>query len=459
MGTFWQKEQFKFIFKFSDINNQLEDYTVSTDQRLNSSAFVPEVDFDFVSSQSSPSVLFTMQASSNQLTIYDVDGQLNPNNQSSPYYSLLGAGIKVLAYIAAYQPDIEDYTWESYGVWFTSNWRAGMDNGAITAVTVGCDDILSEISSISVTNTEYSGSTAREALIKCLTVAGLESTDYTIDSSLDLNFVYTKLKDNVASTINDILTLAMGYCTVKHNGKIEFMHIQQISATAEEYEVGSILSALTLNISSSLNYGKVKVNYPNGSNSNLIKVLHDYSTIISNGTNNISIDLPEGLRSIEALRVKLSGCVDNEQITDISYILAGAKLNITIAASLTSSRTAIIDVYATTPASTAYNEVVVSLTDVVSANSYIYEYKADYATTANEAQAIANNLKDVLTVMRTQISCGTSMLSPYINVGDTLIIDGVSDEYDGSYEIISFSIRCGSTYNTAIKLLKYSEEE
>lgn len=460
MSTLWNKEQFKFVIKFSEAYEELDDYVVSTDARVSTLCLVSDLDFDFASSQSSASTLFTLQASSGSLTIFDYDGLLNPLNGLSPYFGYMTPGLHILAYIADYVEEIEDYVWEDYGEWFVSDWQGGMENGGITAVTIGIDDILSEISPVSLDDVEYNGVTAEDALIAALTAAGIDEDKFEIDSSLDLNFSYTSLLTNVAMTINDILTLSIGYCTVGHDGVIRFMSLTAAAAQAEEHNVGNNLGALASAFSSGLNYNKIIVRYPNGSNSQLVRAIHDYATVVGNGDTNVKLDLPAGVLSIEALRTILKNCADEDKLNDVAYVKAGDTLNITINADIAedTTRDCIIDVYVTTPTSSAYNEHVIDIDSVASNNSYSYIYEAPYTTTESAAESIANALVDIIRRMRNQVSCGTSLLSPRINVGDTLIIEDVSDEYDGHYAIVSLSITMGSTYNTSIKLLKYEEE-
>lgn len=458
MGTFWNREQFKFVLKFSEADNSLTDYTTYTDSRLSTTSLVVESDFDFNSSQSSPSTLFTLQASDCRLSVFDYDGLLNPLNTDSAYYGYMCPGLKIEAYVADYVDDITEYSWRDYGVWYVSSWKGGMENGGITAVDICCEDLLSEISSLDLTETEYNGVTANDALVACLTAAGLTSSDYSIDSALDLTFAYTKLQDNLARTINDILALSMGYATIKHNGKILFMNIQQASSSADEYEVGAQLGALSSAIASGVNYSKVIVQYPNGSNSKLVQVLRDHSAVATDGTNIIKLELPTGILSIEAVRTILRGCADSDVINDVSYVLSGTTLTLTVDVTVAEQRELYIDVYCTTPTDTSYNEEVVNIDAIASNNSYSYVYTANYTTDATEAATIANNLKAVLTAMRNQVSCGTCLLAPEINVGDKIIIEGVSDEYDGEYALVSYSVNMGASYNTTIKLLKYAQE-
>ena len=357
MGNLWQKEVFKFILKFSELNNELDDYVVSVDQRISDiGSVVVGLNFDFKSSLSSPSVLFTLQPSDNQLTIYDTAGLLNPLNTSSPYYGYMCQGLKVLAYISPYEEDAEDYVWSVYGVWYVSHWKGGMQNGAVTAVTISCEELLSEIAAFNLTNTEYSGSTAAQALTAILTAAGLASTDYVVDSNLDLDFPYTQLGQNVAQTINDILTLARGYCTIKHNGTITFTSLAQAASYAETYNVGNTLGALTQSMTTAVNYSRVVVKYSNGSNSQLVKAISNSATVVQNGTNTIKLVVPKGTLSIEAVRVKLSGCTGNDSLDSISYVLSGNELTVIISTTLQTYRTAHIDVYATSPTSEATNE-------------------------------------------------------------------------------------------------------
>lgn len=459
MGAFWNKEQFKFIIKFSEANESLTDYIVSTDERINSNALVSALDFDFSSSQSNTSSLFTLQASENSLTIFDYIGQLNPLNVLSKYYGYMTPGLHVLAYIADYVENVEDYNWRPYGNWFVSSWNGGMENGTVTEVTINCDDIISEISPVSLVDTEYNGIKALDALKAALQAAELTESDYTIDTALDLSFSYTQLQNTVAMTINDILTLSRGYCAVNHNGTLKFMSLTRQEELADTYEVGNTIGALASSIASGINYNKVTVRYPNGSNSQLLRAIHEQSMNITNGDTTAKLDLPSGILSIEAVRTILKGCTEEEKITDIKYIKSGDSISITVSADITvgKQRECLLDVYVATPTSSSYNEYTANIDAIASANSYTYVYEAPYTTTEENAKAIGDELALLLKRMRAQVSCGTCMLSPNINIGDTIVISDVSEEYDGNYALVSYSITIGSTYNTTVKLLKYEE--
>ena len=459
MNASRQNEIFKFVFKFSELDDNLTDYEVSIDDRINvNNAVVTEATFDFRSSLSSTSALFTVQSSSNSISILDYDGHLNPLNTQSPYYGYMCQGLKVLAYVGDYAANVEDYIWSEYGTWYVAHWKGGMNLGGVTAVTIDCDDLLSEISAFDLSNTEYSGSTAAQAMTAVLTAVGLTSSDYTIDSNLDLTFQYTKLKLTAAQTLNDILTLARGYCTIKHNGKITFTSLGQVASYADTYHLDQEPGPLTQTMTTAVNYNRIIVKYPNGSNSQLAKIISNSAASISDGSNEIKLTLPKGVLSIEAVRIKLSGCADNDKLNDISYILSGEELTVTVSATLQSAKMGYIDVYITTPTSEATNEVSASLDGISSNASYAYEYNARFVTDKEEAQDIANSLAEAFKHMRILVSCGTSMLSPHINVGDTIEISGISDEYDGVYALVSFGIDMNESYNTSIKLLKYSEE-
>lgn len=460
MGAFWNREQFKFIIKFSDASESLTDYVVSTDGRINSNALVSALEFDFSSSQSSTSSLFTLQASENSLSIFDYAGHLNPLNVLSPYYGYMTPGIHVLAYIADYVENVEDYDWKSYGKWFVSSWHGGMENGAVTEVTINCDDIISEISPVLLTDTEYNGITALEALKAALQAAEVEESEYTIDTTLDLSFSYTQLQRTVAMTLNDILTLSRGYCTVNHNGTLRFMSLTSQEELVDTYEVGSTIGALASSIASGLNYNKVTVRYPSGSNSQLLRAIREQSINISNGENTTKLDLPSGVLSIEAVRTIVKDCIEDEKITDVKYVKSGDIISITVSADITNGqqRECLLDIYVSTPTSSAYKEYTANIDTIASANSYTYTYEAPYTTTEADAKEIGDALAVLLRRMRAQISCGTCMLSPNINVGDTIVISGVSEEYDGNYALVSYSITMGSTYNTTVKLLKYEED-
>lgn len=459
MDAFWNHEQFKFILKFSEVNDQLEDYIICTDQRVTPTSIVVGVDFDFKSSQSSTSTLFTMQPSDNAITVMDEEGQLNPLNTNSDYYGYMCQGLKILAYVADYVDDEDDYDWQSYGTWYVSHWTGGMENGGRVAVTIGCDDLLSEIAAFDLSNTEYSGATAANALETCMTAVGLTSADYSVDSNLDLTFSFTQLNATVGMTISDILTLSRGYCTIGHDDKIKFMSLSTAASTANSYEMGPELGALSQNMASGVNYSKVIVRYPSGTNTQLFAALRDQYATVNNGTTVVKFTMPSGIRSIEALRTVLKGCADGDSLTDVSYVLSGTTIEITVTAVVAEPRNCLFDIYATAPSSETYNETTVSLDGISSNSSYAYVYDARYTTDVSEAEAIAESLAAVVKSMRAMVSCGTSMLSPAVTVGDTIEIVGVSDEYDGTYALVSFSIEMqDASYNTRIKLLKYEEE-
>ena len=460
MGTFYDLEQFKFVLKFSEVDDQLEDYIVGTDARISANnACVVESDFGFRSSLSSPSVMFILQPSDCSLAILDESGQLNPLNINSDYYGYMCQGLKILAYVGKYVDDVEDYNWSAYGTWYVASWTSGMEHGGITAVNISCDDLLSEIAAFDLSSTEYSGATAAQALETSLTAAGLSTSDYVIDSSLDLTFSYTKLKETVAQTINDILTLARGYCSISHDAKLTFRNITQAASSATTHDIGTFIGALQQSMTTAVNYSKVTVRYPSGTNTQLFAALRDQYATVNSGTTVVKFTMPSGIRSIEALRTVLKGCTDSDSLTDVSYVLSGNTIEITVTAAVSEPRNCLFDIYATAPSSETYNEVSVDIDGIASNSSYSYVYEASYTTSAEEAEDIAESLAAMIKSMRAMIACKTSAFAPTLNVGDTINISGVSDEFDGNYAIVSLDINMSNgAYNTSVKLMKYEEE-
>lgn len=464
MNTLWNNEQFKFILKFSEIDDELDDLILSTDYNVSPTAFVNEQPgFSFESSQASVNRLFSLSDSLLNLKVTDTEALLNKNNTTSPYFGHLVPGIKLEAYIAddlAAGETYVDYDWQSYGTWFVTSIENSVSLGDNTTVKISAKDIISEIGALKTDTLQYSGSTGQQALVTVLTAAGLTNADYVIDSSLDLSFAYTKLKDTLATTINDILRASCGYCTILHNGKLLFASVFNIHALGQIYTLDAgTVGDISLPMHESMNYGRVEVKYASGSDSKYFKAIGDYASKISTGSTTINVEMPTGLLSIEALRIVIKGCADGDLINDVSYVLSGNILAITVSATLEANRDILVDIYASVPSSAAMNTETYNIDAAASNNSYAYVYETTHITSQQEAETLAEQLGDVIRMMRTQLICSTSMLSPYINVGDTITITN-SDiaDYNGDYMITSLDIDTGASYNTSFTLLKYSEE-
>ncbi len=450
--TYWKGEPLKLVIKF-DSNNL---YTVYSDKSYdgNTNNFIKEVNFNLSEGNSNVNPLGIAVSNSVSLKLYDENDYLSPANIESPYYGKVVNGVELDLFIS-----YDGTSWEPYGTYYATAWSGGFEEGWHGLVNVYADDKLNTIGNMDLPELPaYANVEAGDLISNVMAGIGISIYEYTIDPSINRSMMFGIVAGNkVRDFLNNICQLLLARVIIDRQNIIRFVPALRVYDQGNELDIDSNYTGVLVNKNNNnIDYNKVIVKYLEGGSISRGNLFRDNSHTLSVGSNVITdITFSHRALSIEQIKVLFDKNSYNSNIESVSYrgYQNGIQLNIDVTGedilecNLLGEGLLI---------STTDKYIVLDIDNTTIVGGRAYEFDTKQMMSSSNAQSIANDLRNYISIISRNIIMSGTALTPKLYIGDKVIISNTDTLYDGTYKIVGMNIVFSENYSMDITMIRVS---
>ena len=387
-----------------------------------------------------------------EVTVFDINNNLDMMNKQSPYYSYMRKGVKLVAEIS-YDDGV---TFNNYGTFYVTEWVNSYYDGLQDVVTINSSDRLNYILNSDMPKLSmYSGTTISSLLTETLYKLGIDKNKIKIDKSLNYNLDYG-VSDNekVGYFLNDVCQAMCAVMIINDDNDV--LVVPAISGYGSEYNLDSkyIISKSSSNNVNNI-YNKVKLRYYKNVGSgfgDILTVNEKLDREINSFHNLLFSD-----KALDITEIKVdaddASVLDNIDIIDFSGYQNGIDIDINNKSGSDCDVTInVIGRYIKTSECYVYSDIeYTDNTQVIS-----YELTNEYVQTEADAQRLANDIAKYIELMDTKIIIDT-IYTPKLTCGDVLIFNDEDLGLVGRYKVIECYTSHGDEYTNQLTLISLKD--
>lgn len=385
-----------------------------------------------------------ISSSNISMTLYDITGILNINNEDSPYYGYMRNGVQVNLRLSTGSAGAGPF-----GTYYVDNWNNTLSDTTGKLVEISAQDKLQYLGNKEIPNLPvYSGIRADQLISNVLEAVGFKYGEYIIDESLNMEIKYgitvgTKVRDflneicqvllaRVNMDVNGILRITSAFGTSDTVWQLDDVDIQQVSFRHNDSNI----------------YNKVRVNYRQPGEGTLSQLIEISGIDLNPGLNEFK-GLKFNNKSLGIDQIYIESPIKIESNTDINDSIeivywnayqGGMDISINNNSSVKIPKCNIVVEGTIIDGPNSISEADVEGADIKIAN--VLELYNENIQNANDANIIASNLSNYIKSTNKVIDI-ESGLTPYAVCGDQLQVNSPYTELNGVYKIISTSTNFG----------------
>lgn len=441
-NKFWACEKLKAVITFD------EDLVYTVYNYEYNDCILISADLDLAEGNSNVNPLGVNESNSLSLNIMDKLNRLSPGNSSSPYYSHIKNGVKVELFIS-----YDGVNYEPYGVWYTTSWSCGFSDGFNDVACINCEDILNTIGNIDMPNIDISNNIlACDLITKVFAAIGLNSSQYSLDRSLDRMVSYGAKCDKVRDFLNNMCQLMLGRFIVDRSGIIKLVSLLGFTSGHNEIRLNdSDLGAINNKNTSVVDYNEIKVYYLS-TNSVVSGQIYKGSHTLIPGLNTLSdITFSHNVVSIDCVNINTDAGIGG-----IVYNAYSNGMQLSISNLEETNMESDIEIYGhyIESVSSSVSSVIETGTNI---GGRVFEFDSNQLMTSENAAILMNNLKNSIVQLSRKYSIKGIPYTPKLYVGDKVVINNTNTMYDGTYKIIEMSISFNESYDVNMTLIRVVE--
>lgn len=390
------------------------------------------------------------------LSIFDINNSLINSNTNSEFFGYMRNGVKVELQIE----DTDNNCYVPYGVYYVSSWSTAFSNGLTDTAEISACDKLQYLGNKDIPKLPvYSGLTLDKMLKVVFNSLGITDEEYIIDERLNTKIVFgVTVGEKVREFLNSVAQALIAHITVDRRGIIRI--VPALKSYGKTYTIldKDICGDIKSEHNESNMYNSVKVTYNKLSEDKQGELISINDIELVKGINKlVGIRLNNKALDIENIYIDTPYNDTQGNIVEVTGITWSAYqdgIDITCYCNTEVSDCS-ISVFGKVLSETEYNELV-NIEDT----GYKYDNTLEVVTTVvqdrDTANKLANNVAEYLKHSDKRLLLDT-MLTPLAEVGDTIIINSIQDEFNGNYKLIESDTDNSSTYQRRITLIKISD--
>lgn len=504
MSNSWTNEPIKITLTFDkkDSNGNYLQYIVyhglGSDDEDN---YATELSIDENEANTTGNPLGVMTANTCNVSIFDKNNYLAPNNTNSPYYGYMRNGVKI-------ELDISydgGTTYEDYGTYYVTDWDTGYSEGYNDVAIIAGADKIQYVANMDIPKLPaYNGVTLQTLAVNLFIALDRETDDnttgavlsgskipvnsigndndyytntsgvgvykkvsgswqliYYIDSRLDISMNYgITVGSKIMEVFNSMAQALTARIILDRSGVIRI--VKSLEGYGSVYELTDelFISGKSKHNTNNI-YNKVTVSYNKAGEKAADTLVSNDSITLTTGVNTFS-GLQFGNKSldIEDVYFETPDSINGTTVvlSNITYQAYQDGVDITVSndtgVEVPGCNLIVDGRYVNT--STAKESSTVSDTDAKVANELTIT--TDLIQTQTQAKTLASNISDYL-LKTNKLTELTTILTPKVTEGDVIIVDLTSESassFNGTYKVTESNTTHGLDYTKVLTMYKIS---
>lgn len=449
MGDLQSNEEYRISLHFDDISRP---YVITT--RDSEDRAVMSITTHDSEALLAGNPIGVIASNSIGLAIFDIEGNLNINNSSSPYFGKMRNGVQIEVEITS-----DGRSYEPFGKYYVDSWTVDLSDTSGRVANISGRDKLQYIGNEEIPKLPaYSGVRIDELVRMVFSDLKAENGDQIvdagkieIDNSLNLSLPFGITP---GSRVRDFLnTVAQALLARVNVGKDDVIRIT--SAIAPNSKTWSLnddeIYGVNFRHNESNIYNKVKINYRNPGNGTLQSIIELSGISLKAGGLKIdNLQFTDKALDIEQVYIETPD-IDG-LVSDITWRAYQGGIDVYVESNMNADNCVLVIIGRIVDGVGANELASVAGADIKVAN--ILEIDNGIVQNQMQAASIANNLSQYLTKTNKIIDI-ESGLTPMASCGDQLDIVADTSEITGRYRIIETETEYGlGTYTKRVSLVK-----
>lgn len=452
LNTYWRGENIKMVLHLGSNTYTSYMYNDPNSQISNTDKFILSINIDDSDGNCNVNPLGIMSSDRVTITCYDKDYTLSPANDTN---DVLTNGQKLELFIQNKDND----TWERFGIYYTTSFSDTYSDGSHGLTTIIAEDKINILGNTEVPELEtYAGTTALQLIQSIFTAIGLTVNDYAIDSAVDLSYIWgvlpgTKLRD----FLNSVLQRAQARIIIDDAGVIRIIKATSLptnynTLTLDDNNIGELKN---LN-SSNINFDKISVSYYEAGK-NKKKILYNETGLNFAANTNVvhKINFSELVVSVENVVIEYKSPSNGGNINNFEY--EAFQDGMVIKFNTGGAEWTECDIYVEgRTASDTKEKETISINTNGRIGLQEYNFDPKIQMTQSQANTLCYNIKNYMDMIKNKVSIHNSMLTPYLSVGDKVVLNVTNSVYAGNYMVTAINLSIGEDYKSEITLMRLS---